>query len=118
MVGRHTRTVSCDSRDYNRSQNAVQNYSVIWQQDHLSRPEGRQKCNKPSTRWSAPNPQRAQGHREPRGDDSRLHQAGASGDSPLRAGRIHLHLQALLKVMMRKRCFLPKNNHIGRMLVK
>ena len=46
---RHARTVSCDSRDHNRSQNAVQGYSVIRQQDHLSRPEGRQKCNEPNT---------------------------------------------------------------------
>ena len=45
--------------------NAVQGYSVIRQQDHLSRPEGRQKCNEPNARWRAPNPQRAQGHREP-----------------------------------------------------
>ena len=64
---RHTRTVSCVSRDHNRSQNAVQGYSVIRQQDHLSRPEGRQKCNELNTRWSAPSSQRTQGHREPRG---------------------------------------------------
>ena len=43
-----SRTVFCDSRDHNRSQNAVQSYSVIRQQDHLSRPEGRQKCNEPN----------------------------------------------------------------------
>ena len=90
-----TRTVSCDCRDHNRSQNAVQGYSVIRQQDHLSRPEGRQKCNEPNARWRAPNPQRAQGHREPRGGDSRLHQASPRDDSPIRAGRIHLHRQAL-----------------------
>ena len=58
VVGRHIRTVSCDSRDHNRSQNAVQGYSVIRQQDHLPRPEGRQKCNEPNSRWRAPNPQR------------------------------------------------------------
>ena len=34
-------------------------YSVIRQQDHLSRSEGRQKCNEPNARWRAPNPQRA-----------------------------------------------------------
>ena len=58
VVAAFARTVSCDSRDHNRSQNAVQGYSVIRQQDHLSRPEGRQKCNEPNTQWCAPNPQR------------------------------------------------------------
>ena len=95
VVAAFARTVSCDSRDHNRSQNAVQGYSVIRQQGRLSRPEGRQKCNEPNARWCAPNPQIAQGHREPRGGDSRLHQAGPRDDSPLRAGRIYLHRQAL-----------------------
>ena len=41
VVAAFARTAFCDSRDHNRSQNAVQGYSVIRQQDHLSRPEGR-----------------------------------------------------------------------------
>ena len=40
VVAAFARTAFCDSRDHNRSQNAVQGYSVIRQQDHLSRPEG------------------------------------------------------------------------------
>ena len=95
VVAAFARTAFCDRRDHNRSQNDLQGYSVIRQQDHLSRPEGRQKCNEPKARWRAPNPQRAQGHREPRGGDSRLHQAGPRDDSPLRVGRIYLHWQAL-----------------------
>ena len=48
-----------------------------------------------NTRWSAPSSQRTQGHREPRGGVSRLHQADSGVNPPIRAGRIYLHWQAL-----------------------
>ena len=83
VVAAFARTVFCDNRNHNRSQNAVQNYSVIRQQDYLSRPEGRQKCNEPNARWRASCPQRTQGHREPLGGDSRLYQAGSGINTPI-----------------------------------
>ena len=75
VVAAFARTVSCDSRDHNRSQDTAQDYSVIRQQDHLSRLEGRQERYESHARWSTSSSQRTKRHREPRGGDSRLHQA-------------------------------------------